>query len=106
TEMWHRVALGLALLAAVLHAIFGALQNGEHDPWLSRVAIDFNYGVMAAPFALFVVPWPEPHMWPIFFGMFVIHIGYKAMQAQTYVFGAYTVVYPVVRGMGPLFTVL
>ncbi|AML49926.1 MULTISPECIES: EamA family transporter [Falsihalocynthiibacter] len=106
TEMGHRVALGLALLAAVLHAIFGALQKGEHDPWLSRGAIDFNYGVMAAPFALFVVPWPEPHMWPIFFGMFVIHIGYKAMQAQTYVLGAYTVVYPVVRGMGPLFTVL
>jgi hypothetical protein len=22
--------------------------------------------LIAAPFALFVVPWPEPHMWPIF----------------------------------------
>jgi hypothetical protein len=32
---------------------------------------------MAAPFALFVVPWPEPHMWPIFGGVFVIHALYK-----------------------------
>lgn len=106
TETGHQVAVGLALLAAFLHAIFGALQKGEHDPWLSRGAIDFNYGLIAAPFALFVVPWPEPHMWPIFLGVFIIHIGYKAMQAQTYVLGAYTVVYPVVRGTGPLFAVI
>lgn len=106
TETGHQVALGLALLAALLHAVFGALQKGEHDPWLSRGAIDFNYGIIAAPFALFVVPWPEPHMWPIFLGAFVIHVGYKAMQAQTYVLGAYTVVYPVVRGTGPLFAVI
>ena len=30
----------LALPAAVLHALFGALQNGRHDPWLSRAAVD------------------------------------------------------------------
>ncbi|MCV6823856.1 MULTISPECIES: DMT family transporter [Halocynthiibacter] len=106
TATGHNVALGLALLAAFLHAIFGALQKGEHDPWLSRGAIDFHYGLIAAPFALFVVPWPEPHMWPIFAGAFVIHVGYKVMQAQTYVLGAYTVVYPVVRGTGPLFAVI
>jgi drug/metabolite transporter (DMT)-like permease len=106
TEAGHQTAMALALLAALLHAIFGALQKGEHDPWLSRGAIDFTYAIIAAPFALFVVPWPEPHMWLIFAGMFVIHVGYKAMQAQTYVLGAYTVVYPVVRGTGPLFAVI
>lgn len=106
TDAGHKLALALALLAAFLHAIFGALQKGEHDPWLSRGAIDFHYGIIAMPFALFVVPWPEPHMWPIFFGAFIIHIGYKVMQAQTYVLGAYTVVYPVVRGTGPLFAVI
>ncbi len=106
TETGHHVALGLALLAALLHAFFGALQKGRHDPWFSRGAIDFSYGVMAAPIALFVVPWPEPHMWPIFAGVFVIHVGYKLAQGFTYVRGAYTVVYPVVRGTGPLFTVI
>lgn len=106
TEEGKRLALILALLAAFLHAVFGALQKGRHDPWLSRGAIDFSYMLMAAPFALFVVPWPEPHMWIIFLGAWVIHTVYKLLQAMAYTKGAYTVVYPVVRGTGPLFAVI
>ncbi len=106
TETGHTVALALAIMAALLHAVFGALQKGRHDPWLTRGAIDFAYCVMAAPFALFVVPWPEPHMWIIFLGAFLIHIVYKCLQAWAYTKGAYTVVYPVVRGTGPLFAVI
>lgn len=100
------VATALALLAALLHAIFGALQKGRHDPLLARGAIDASYGLMAAPFALFVVPWPEPHMWPIFAGVFLIHSGYKWAALASYRRGAYTVVYPVMRGTGPLFAVI
>ena len=37
--------------------------------------------------------------------VFVIHVGYKLAQSYTYALGSYTVVYPVVRGTGPLFTV-
>lgn len=96
----------LALLAAVLHAIFGALQKGRHDPLLARGAIDASYGLMAAPFAFFVVPWPEPHMWPIFAGAFVIHAFYKWATLASYRRGAYTVVYPVMRGTGPLFAII
>jgi drug/metabolite transporter (DMT)-like permease len=106
TAAGQNAAILLALAAAILHAIFGALQKGRHDPWLSRAAIDASYGLMAAPFALFVVPWPEPHMWPIFAVVFAIHVVYKVLQAMTYSRGAYTVVYPVVRGTGPLFTVI
>ncbi len=62
TAAGRDLALALALLAAVLHALFGALQKGRHDPWMSRAVIDLCYGVIAVPFALFVVPWPEPHM--------------------------------------------
>ena len=101
-----RVATMLALTAAILHAVFGALQKGRHDPWISRAAIDLCYGLIALPLAIFVVPFPEPFMWPVFAGAMVIHIGYKTSQAATYQRGAYTVVYPVVRGTGPLFTVL
>lgn len=100
------LALLLALLAALLHAVFGALQKGRFDPWTSRMAMDASYGLMALPFALFVVPWPEPHMWPIFAGAFTIHVGYKLAQGFTYEKGAYTVVYPVVRGTGPFFAVI
>ena len=106
TQTGANVALALALLAAFLHAVFGALQKGRHDPWLTRGAVDAAYGLMAMPFALFVVPWPEAHMWPIFATVFVIHLCYKMLQAWAYTKGAYTVVYPVVRGTGPLFTVI
>lgn len=106
TATGHQVALMLAILAAILHAVFGALQKGRHDPWLTRGAIDASYCVMAAPFALFVVPWPEAHMWPIFGVVWVIHVTYKMLQAWAYTKGSYTVVYPVVRGTGPLFTVI
>ena len=105
TPQGHNLALALALMAAVLHAFFGALQKGRHDPWLSRGAIDAIYGIIALPIALFVVPFPEPHIWPLFAGAFVIHTVYKIAQAQAYSKGAYTVVYPVVRGTSPVFTV-
>ncbi len=106
TETGHQMALALAMLAAFLHAVFGALQKGRHDPWLTRGAIDISYAAMAAPFAFFVVPWPEPHMWLIFAVAWAIHTVYKVLQAMAYTRGAYTVVYPVVRGTGPLFTVI
>ena len=105
TPAGSQLALCLALAAAFFHAIFGALQKGRHDPWLSRGVIDMSYGLIAAPFALFVVPWPEPFMWLIFVGMVIIHVIYKITQGMAYSYGAYTVVYPVVRGLGPLITV-
>lgn len=101
-----RVASALAVMAAFLHALFGALQKGRHDPWLSRAAIDLSYGVMALPVALFVVPWPSAALWPVLLGAMVIHIAYKIAQAMTYTRGAYTVVYPVLRGSAPLFAVI
>ena len=106
TEAGLTLSMALALAAAVLHAIFGALQKGRHDPWLSRAGIDLCMIVLAAPVALFLVPWPEPALWPFLAGALAIHVGYKILQAMTYTRGAYTVVYPVVRGSGPLFTVL
>lgn len=106
TEAGHIAALILALMAAVLHALFGVLQKGRHDPWVSRGVIDISYGLMAVPFALLVVPFPGPHMWPIFAVAWMIHISYKSLQARTYTKGAYTVVYPVVRGTGPFFAVI
>ncbi|AUH33930.1 EamA family transporter [Paracoccus tegillarcae] len=101
-----RIASILAISAAFLHAVFGALQKGRHDPWISRAAIDASYGLMALPVVLFVVPWPEPHMWPVLGGAMIIHIVYKLAQASTYQRGAYTVVYPVVRGTAPLITII
>lgn len=105
TEGGKTLALCLALLAAVLHAFFGALQKGRTDPWTARTVIDASYCLIAVPF-LFLVPLPEPHVWPLFAIAWVIHVGYKMSQAATYSVGAYLVVYPVVRGISPVFTVI
>ena len=105
TEAGRTLALCLALLAAVLHALFGALQKGRTDPWTARTVIDASYSAMAVPF-LFVVPLPEPHLWPLLAIAWVIHVGYKMAQAATYSVGSYMVVYPVVRGTSPVFTVI
>ena len=106
TEAGHRLAMILALAAAFLHAVFGALQKGRHDPWLSRGAIDGWLFVLSLPICLFVVPWPQGWAWLIIAGTIPIHLAYKIGMALAFERGAFTVVYPVVRGTGPLFTVL
>jgi drug/metabolite transporter (DMT)-like permease len=106
TPAGHQAALILALTAAALHAVLAALQKGRYDPWLSRGAIDISYATLALPFALFAVPWPEPHLWPILGLSWLIHTVYKLLQAMAFSRGAFTVVYPVVRGTSPLVSVL
>ena len=105
TEAGHRAALVLALTAAFLHALFGALQKGRVPPYAARTAIDTWLVVLSAPVALFLVPWPRGVEWALLAGAMGIHFVYKVLQAESYRRGAYTVVYPVVRGTGPLFTV-
>lgn len=105
TPQGATVATLLALSSALFHAIFGALQKGAHDPWLSRGSIDFFFALTALPVALFVVPWPDLTMGVIVLGAAVIHFFYKYTMARAYEKAAYTVVYPVVRGTGPVVTV-
>ena len=105
TDAGRTLALCLALLAAFLHAFFGALQKGAYDPWTTRTVIDGSYALLAFPF-LFIVPLPPAETWPLFAIAWGIHVGYKCLQAAAYTAGAYTVVYPVVRGTGPVFTVI
>lgn len=106
TAAGSAVATWLVLAAALLHAVLGSLQKGRHNPWHSRAMIDVFYGLTAGFFAIFVVPFPEPFMWPIFAGAWVIHTIYKALQASALERGDFTLVYPVMRGTGPLVTVL
>ncbi|SDX41382.1 DMT family transporter [Roseicitreum antarcticum] len=105
TAQGAQLATALALMSALAHAIFGALQKGAHDPWLTRGAIDFWLAVLSLPIALFLVPWPNAQMWGFLAGAFFIHFGYKLTMALAYEKAAFTVVYPVVRGTGPVVTV-
>ncbi len=106
TEAGAALAPFLALGAAFLHAVFGALQKGRIDPWLSRGAIDFWLIVLTLPVAVYLVPPPVGIEWVLIAGVLPIHSVYKILVAQSFSRGAYTVVYPVVRGTGPVFTVI
>lgn len=101
-----RLATALVLMSAVAHAVFGALQKGRHDPWLMRGSIDASLILISAPVALFIVPWPTPTTFLILLGAMVVHFAYKVTVALAYERAAYTVVYPVIRGTGPLVTVV
>ncbi len=105
TPTGQAAAMGLALVSAVAHAAFGAIQKGRHDPWLSRGAIDVWFPLVSLPVALFLVPPPGPELWLVLAGAIVIHTVYKVLMAMAYDRGAYTAVYPIVRGTGPLATV-
>ena len=106
TEAGHQLALVLALTAAFLHAFLGSLQKGRVDPWLSRGAIDSAFVVLTLPIALFVVPLPQGREWWLVIGTMPFMFAYKWLLALAYSRAAYTVVYPVVRGSGPFFTVI
>ncbi|MHA1128401.1 MAG: multidrug transporter, partial [Alphaproteobacteria bacterium] len=74
TEYGKWLAMVLALVSAVAHSVFGALQKGRYDPWLMRGAIDIFYFLIALPIALFVFPLPDPHVWGLLAGVWVIHL--------------------------------
>jgi len=102
TEAGARLALGLALFSALAHAVFGAINKGGVDPFLNRGAINLWYGAMAAPVALLVLPLPTPDLW-VWIGIsFGVHIVYEYLQASSFEKGAFTLVYPISRGTGPL----
>lgn len=105
TSTGAQLATVLVLASAVAHAVFGALQKGAHDPWLTRGAIDFCLAVISAPVALFVVAPPDRQMVGIIAGALVIHFCYKMAMALAYERAPYTFVYPIVRGTGPAVTV-
>ena len=98
------IALALALLSALAHAVFGAINKGGTDPFLNRGVINIFYSLMAAPFALFVIPLPGPDLVPILVAVFLVHLLYEWLQAASFHLGAFTVVYPISRGSGPMVT--
>ncbi len=104
TPEGEALAVALALLSALSHAVFGAINKGGRDPYLTRGAINVCYGLMALPVALFVVPWPTPTLWAVLAGVYLIHIVYEWLQSRAFEIGGFTVVYPIARGTGPLLT--
>jgi len=106
TQTGEKLALVLALVSAFAHAVFAAINKGGIDPYLNRGSINIFYSLMAAPFALFVFPLPEGFLIPVLALSYLLHLGYEWLQAEAFQRGAFTLVYPIARGTGPLITAL
>ncbi len=106
TEIGRHWAIALALISAISHASFGALQKSREDPFLIRAGVDLWFFVIWLPIALFLVPWPTHHEWWLIAGIFPIHTTYKLVLTGAYRNGDFTVIYPIARGSAPMFTAL
>lgn len=98
------IAILLAFVSALCHAIFGVLQKTKEDPFLIRAAIDFWFFIIWLPIALLFVPLPNSHEWLLISGIFPIHTLYKLVLTGAYRNGEFTVIYPIARGSAPMFT--
>lgn len=102
-------ALGLVLVAAVLHATWNFLLKraggGNAFVWLFAALSTLLY----APLALGTVLAKEPHLgfaaWAAMLASAAIHTAYYLLLDRGYRVGDLSLVYPLARGSGPLLTV-
>lgn len=102
--MWL-LSLSLVLLSAALHASWNLIVKSGDDKlvaaWLT---------VLAAPLVLWpllcVTGLPSRDIWPILLGSGAIHAAYNLALVQAYEHGDLSIVYPVARGLAPLFVAM
>jgi len=93
--------IGLALLAAVLHATWNAfLRTGTDRLWTVTV-MSFSSTIIAAP-AAFFFPLPAHAAWLFIVFSAILQVGYSFFLVAAYRLGELGQVYPVVRGSVPL----
>ena len=99
--MWI-LPLALVLLAAGLHASWNLIIKSEDDKFLSGWLTVLTPALLLSP-ALFFTGLPPRSAWPILAGSGVIHTVYMMALVQAYTHGDLSLVYPVARGLAPLF---
>jgi drug/metabolite transporter (DMT)-like permease len=98
-------ALVLILTSAVTHAIVNVLSKSADDKYAMRLLIGVCSALIVAP-ALFFVPLPQWRAIWFLCGTAVVHAFYELLLVKSYESAAFSAVYPVARGTGPLFTAL
>jgi drug/metabolite transporter (DMT)-like permease len=99
------LALCLILLSAAVHAVVNILTKQADDKYAMRLLIGVFSAIIVAP-ALFFVPLPEGRALWFLGGTALVHALYELLLVKPYENGAFSAVYPVARGTGPLFTAL
>jgi len=97
--------VGLALLAAILHASWNAfLRTGGDRLWTITV-MSLSGILVGLPFAA-IYPWPDPSAWPFIFLSAGLQVGYILFLVAAYRYGELGQVYPIVRGTVPMLVTL
>jgi drug/metabolite transporter (DMT)-like permease len=99
------IALSLILLSAVVHAVVNILTKRAENKYAMRLLIGVFSSIIVAP-ALFFVPLPHGRAIWFLFGTALVHAVYELLLVKSYESAAFSAVYPVARGTGPLFTAL
>jgi len=98
-------ALFLILLSAVVHAIVNILTKRAENKYAMRLLIGVFSALFVTP-ALFFVPLPHGRAIWFLCGTALVHAIYELLLVKSYESAAFSAVYPVARGTGPLFTAL
>jgi drug/metabolite transporter (DMT)-like permease len=98
-------ALGLALGAAVLHALWNLLLAGARDSQAATAVALLTAVVVLAPVALVVGGVPTRSL-PWIAASAVLELAYFALLAAAYQVGELSVTYPLARGLAPVLLVL
>jgi drug/metabolite transporter (DMT)-like permease len=103
-------ALGLVLLAAFCHATwnYAAKRSGGGLPfvWLTGLVSLCCYVPLAAGYLGWTGFRVPAQAWPVIVGSGLIKLGYALLLQRAYRHGDFSLVYPLARGTGPLFSSL
>ncbi|MBV9912631.1 MAG: EamA family transporter [Sinobacteraceae bacterium] len=97
----HAPVVGLALITALLHAIWNTLLRSGVDRLWSITVMSFATSA-AALVALPFLPVPAASCWPYIAVSAVLQVAYSIFLASAYRHGELSQVYPIIRGCVPL----
>ena len=98
-------ALILIFVSAAVHSVVNVLTKRADDKYAIRLLIGVFSAVLVTP-ALFFLPLPHGIAVWFLVGTAFVHSIYELLLVKSYENGAFSAVYPVARGTGPLFTAL
>ena len=97
------VAIGLVLVAAVIHASWNRVLHAEGDRVAAMAVAGLMIGVLLLPAVVVWAPW---RVLPLVAASALAHVAYALGLSAAYRRGALSVAYPLGRGVAPLLVTL
>lgn len=98
-------ATALILVSAIFHAVVNVLTKRADDKYAMRLLMGGFSALIVFP-AVFFVPLPAGQVIILLIASGIVHAFYELLLIESYENGAFSAVYPVARGTGPLFTAI